>query len=361
VTEIAERAEPAPRPPLLISGPFPPPVHGAATITIGMAGALAGYRRIVRANLAVGRMPPEGGFDLGYHGARLWRNLIALASIIPYRTRGGRSLYLACSGGHGIAYEIVLLAFARLLGLQRVVHHHSFKYIDRRSRLMAALVGVGGRAMTHIFLCDGMRAAFEERYRQTRALVLPNDYFVDRRRAPAGRADGPLRIGFLSNLTAEKGLPDFLALLRAASAQGLATGVLAGPAEGGNLAQIEAAQRDLGPSLDYRGPVHGAAKAQFFDDIDIFVFPTRYAHEAQPMVICEAMAVGLPVLAFDRGCIAGQLGDALPPPDRNADFLPWALDHIRGLGADRAALARLGEANAARAAAKAAEGAEVLR
>jgi glycosyltransferase involved in cell wall biosynthesis len=340
-------------------GPFPPPVHGLAVITEAMANALAPTRRIIRVNLAVGQMPPPGAAAIAYHARRLGRIAGALVALVRFRLSGGRMMYQACSGGFGLAYETLLLAAARLAGLRRIAHHHSFHYIDRRSRLMAALVRVGGPAMTHVFLCERMRAGFEAAYGPTRALVIPNDVFVARQ-PPRTASGGPLRIGFLSNLTAEKGLADFLDLLRAASAEDLATGVLAGPAEGENLAGIEAARRGLGPALDYRGRVDGAAKARFFADIDIFVFPTRYAHEAQPLVICEAMAAGLPVLAYDRGCIAGQLGDILPPLDRTADFTPWALGHLRRLTADRATLAGIGAANAARAKAKAAEGACAL-
>ncbi len=349
--------------PLLMIGPFPPPVHGLAVVTEAMAAALAPRRPVRRVNLAVGRMPPAGPAALAYHARRLARVARALGVLLPFRLAGGREVYQACSGGLGLAYEALLLAAARALGIHATVHHHSFHYIDRRSFLMAALVRAGGPGMTHIFLCERMREAFEAVYGPTRARILPNDAFIAPTPRPApttapATAHNPLRIGFLSNLTAEKGLPDFLALVRAA--EGLAAGVLAGPAAGADLDGIEAARRDLGPALDYRGPVHGADKARFLADIDVFVFPTGYAHEAQPLVIAEAMAAGLPVLAYDRGCIAGQLGDILPPLERSGDFTPWALAHLRRFAADPTALAETGAANAARAAARAAEGRRVI-
>ena len=53
--------------------------------------------------------------------------------------------------------------------------------------------------------------------------------------------------------------------------------VLAGPVQSptSNADVIEAAQREFGPSLDYRGPVYGEEKRRFFRDIHVKLFPTR--------------------------------------------------------------------------------------
>ena len=41
---------------------------------------------------------------------------------------------------------------------------------------------------------------------------------------------------------------------------------------------------ELAGALDYRGPVYDADKLRFYQDIDLFVFATTYANEAQPTV-----------------------------------------------------------------------------
>jgi glycosyltransferase involved in cell wall biosynthesis len=66
---------------------------------------------------------------------------------------------------------------------------------------------------------------------------------------------------------------------------------------------VERAQAEAG-NIDYLGPVYGNNKDQFFRSIDVLVVPTIYKTEAAPLVCYEALAYGVPVIAFDRGAIA---------------------------------------------------------
>ncbi|MDE4541330.1 glycosyltransferase [Thermoanaerobacterium sp. R66] len=42
---------------------------------------------------------------------------------------------------------------------------------------------------------------------------------------------------------------------------------------------------------------------------DIFILPTYYPNEGQPISIIEAMAAGLPIISTDTGCIADMVID----------------------------------------------------
>lgn len=341
MTSAKQQAK-SPPPPLIIAGQFPPPVNGFAYITQEIAKVFAANYEATIIDLAP-HVPNNG---VTYHFRRLFLTLRGLLPML----RGGfgkdRPFYIACEGRLGLVYTIMLCAVARVLGFPIYIHHHNFNYIDESSALMACLLRVLGKRATHIFLCHGMAQGFTDRYRRSiKSLVLSNSAFVDdvllvSRPWQEGK---PLVIGLLSNLNEEKGLSHFLSVLRGSISEGLnIKGVLAGPpVSDSDRELIAAAKQELGDRLDYRGSVYGEAKSAFFSSIDVFVFPTRYANEAQPTVVFEAMAHGVPILSYDRGCIRGQVGVCGAVLARDAEFAPFALDWLKAQMASPNTLSQL--------------------
>jgi glycosyltransferase involved in cell wall biosynthesis len=138
-----------------------------------------------------------------------------------------------------------------------------------------------------------------------------------------------LTVGHLSNLALEKGLEEVIRFGRAAIGQGkVAKVVLAGPFVGkaeGALVNAVASE----PGFEYRGPVSGQRKEDFFRDIDIFVFPTRYRHESFGLVVWEAMLRGVPVIAYKAGCLTqGAAGAGNLVLDPSEDFTALGLRQL---------------------------------
>jgi glycosyltransferase involved in cell wall biosynthesis len=125
-----------------------------------------------------------------------------------------------------------------------------------------------------------------------------------------GDSGGVMTIGHLSNLCFEKGIGTVLDIFAELRAKGLPVRlVLAGPARSKDVAAlIDRARNEFGDAVVYCGAVHGEDKWAFFREIDIFLFPTRYKIEAQPVVVLEALSFGRPVIAYGRGCIPGMIG-----------------------------------------------------
>jgi glycosyltransferase involved in cell wall biosynthesis len=118
----------------------------------------------------------------------------------------------------------------------------------------------------------------------------------------------PLVLGHLSNLSSnlsiEKGLAEVMHVARSARQSGLASKVvLAGPATGAPE-QALVAEASSNKDVDYRGPVYGDRKEAFFDEIDVFLFPSRYRNELSPLVVWESLLRGIPVIAYEVGCLA---------------------------------------------------------
>jgi glycosyltransferase involved in cell wall biosynthesis len=290
---------------ILVIGPMPPPVHGYSVVTKFIAEKLAAVARIEVINIA-----PDGLIrNRRYHAQRMLRAARALWRVLVAR-RHSRSLYFAIAGGAGIAYDLPLALAARLLGYKIYVHHHSFSYINRRSPWTALLLAVFGRAATHICLSSGMARRLGALYPQAQRTVVLSNAALIAPRPPRTARSGPIRLGFLGNLIPEKGADTAIAVGRELRKQDRAIVLtIAGPAlDSDTEALLAETQRSLGAAFTYHGAVYGAEKAAFLESLDLLLFPTRYANEAQPLVVLEALAAGIPVLATNRGAIAEDVG-----------------------------------------------------
>lgn len=337
---------------IVVIGRLPPPVDGMSKVTQLVLDRLRQRGPVQVANLS----PGYNGRGPAYHAVKLSLVFMAALTLIAGALRADKRLYMPADAGLGCWYTIALVGLARLLGYATFVHYHSFDYLTKRTRRLAVLSRVGGPECRHILLCPAMRRRFQELYPAARhSLLVSNAIFSPpaARPAPARRSEGPLRLGHLSNLCADKGLDTLFSLLRSLHEHQVpAKLVLAGPGLGRmDNAMIAAGLYEFGDAVEYLGPVDGAAKDAFYDDIDVFVFPTRYRNEAQPLVVFEALAAGVPTLAYARGCIESDLGrgpaGALVPVEK--DFITAVLPTLQQWAEDRDALHRAAEAALARA------------
>lgn len=284
-------------------GAFPPPHHGVSNANSHMAGrfAQAGFE-VRRLDLSPGnhRWPLrqlKRAFGAIKAGVRL---------IVSHRSP--RVAYLGASAGLGRLYDVAILLAARLGQTQVVVHHHSYRYLNGRELLEAVVVRAAGRHAIHVLLCNHMRSRFCELYgvQLPRAEVLSSVMFAEPEiRAASGRVRTRLgAIGYLGNLSADKGIWEFLTVIASLRAEHSRLQVrIAGPGADpeATSAVIKLAAQD--PLTHYWGPVYQADKVRFLDEVDVLLFPSRYPHEAAPLVIFEALAVGIPVISTDVGCL----------------------------------------------------------
>jgi glycosyltransferase involved in cell wall biosynthesis len=283
--------------PICFVGPLPPPVHGFSEINRRMVLALRNQHEVIAFDMAPGAKP------LSFVCAWI-RFLFCALRCKP------KALYLALSGGHRQWIDIAFVLVARLRSVPLFVHHHSFSYLNER-RLSAIVLFRALRGATHLVLCGGMGEQLAKQYgiQHSNVRVLSNAAFLEDIEFPTHvhSAAKPLRVGFLSNITAEKGIFEFFAVLRESAAAGLALqGVIAGPVDPSIKDSFNASLVGS-PCVRHVGAVYGADKSSFFAGIDVMFFPTRYPNEAEPVTILEALGHGVPVVAFARGCIAGMI------------------------------------------------------
>ena len=184
-------------------------------------------------------------------------------------------------------------------------------------------------------------------------------------------ATKPLQAVFLGMCHREKGLYDALEGVALADGRSVAAGgpgvrlAVAGEfADAGSRETFAEAATKHGVKVEILGFLNGEAKHRFLAEADVMLFPTYYPHETQGLVVAEALAHDLPVVAtrwraVHEGLperhvhlveprqpeqIADRLdaiaGEGLPGGALRADFLAhYTLDrHLAGL---RAALASI--------------------
>lgn len=329
-------------------GAFPPPIHGMSTVNAAVQDALlrAGVEPQV-VNLAApsldrsliarfGRLP------------RVLRGLIRVAAM-P-RLRGG-TLYMSVSGGLGQLYELAFVSLARLRGMRLCIHHHSFAYLDSPNRLTRVLTKVAGKPAIHVALSLKMAELLREVYGVVKVVSVSNTVFLVNDVAQLAEPRSQLlSLGFISNITAEKGVFEFLDLMAAAKDMKLPLQAkLAGPFQDAETERQVRARLATMPSVEYVGPKYGAEKEAFFASIDALAFPTRYVHEAEPLTLHEVMSRAIPVIAYGRGAIPEIIGPDLGQVIEPAEpFVPPALAQIESWLADPAAFAAASEAAARR-------------
>jgi glycosyltransferase involved in cell wall biosynthesis len=292
---------------ICVAAHLPPPINGCSTINAHIVQALADRTVAEVVDLA----PPPAATALTKYAVRLFKALKAIRTLLLPRRAPRRVLYMQIDGGDGILLNVLIAIAARLRGFSAYLHHHSFAYINRRSQLMYALIRLAPKHSRHVVLCEDMGAQLRQAYKSAwhrshaRLLVVSNALLPVPTAAARATDTGPLTLCHLSNLTAAKGAIVFVELFERLRAAGIRVRAKVGgaTAEPAVEAALKRALGEHPADFEWVGAVYGPAKAELLGASDLFVFPTAYANEAQPVVLLEALAAGLPIVTIRRGCI----------------------------------------------------------
>lgn len=215
---------------------------------------------------------------------------------------------------HGYRSDVLHGPMGRRQGIPTVSTVHGFTGGDGRNRLyerlqLRALRRSDAVVAVSAPLVDRLAAAGVPRERiwlcrNAGATVEPLPRADARARLGLG-AGGPARIGWIGRLSREKGADVLLEAMPALADRDVALSIIG---DGPERAALEArvAERGLTERVRWHGPVPNAAA--HLGAFDVVVLSSRT--EGTPMVLLEAMAAGVPVVATRVGGVPDVVSDA---------------------------------------------------
>ena len=309
-------------------GMFPPPLHGMSLINDHVRSCISAKAP----PLVVDYSPRNLDRSFMVRFGKLFRVQRCFFQLFSYLvTRRVGSVYLGLSGGNGQAYDALFAGLCRVFGRKLYLHHHSYQYLDRPRWLSRLLFAVSGKNVVHIVACEKMANDLKRLYPVVSEVRIISGIAALELWDSEVRCRDQIRsIGFLSNISIEKGILEFLDVAAWADQSRLPIRfLLAGPYQDEEVRNLVEQRVANLSNVTCVGAVYGRDKQVFFDSIDVFLFPTRYVNESEGLVIHEAMSRGVPVIAYSRGCIEQIVSDSvglrLAPA---ADYVTDALNKI---------------------------------
>lgn len=319
------------RPTILILGPTPPPFHG---VSIAMRTLLQSHIPTVFNTVVLDTADRR---DISHVENPDWHDVVLFVrqffKNIYLLTRYKPSLFYLpiCQTRLGFVRDALFMVPALLVGSRVIVHlHGGFAFSDLFQqggvvwrRFMSSMLK---RVARFIVLGEVHRPIFARWVPSECISVVPNGI----EELPINTTETvskpttdckKLRIVYLSTLNRGKGLFILLEAMSLIIRQfPNVECAIAGPwwrPTTQHEAEQMIAKLGLAESVTFVGSVTGEKKAEFLRGGDLFVYPSMYHLEGQPLVVLEAMCAGLPVIASDIGSLSetieeGQSGFIVP-------------------------------------------------
>jgi glycosyltransferase involved in cell wall biosynthesis len=322
-------------PKIMLVGIVPPPVHGQSVATKALFDAdLSPLEKIIIEIRSSTTLSDVGKFSLS--------KALGLFSLIGrtwlrWLQHRPRVLYYTAGSGAWVPFfrDFIFLALCRPLFSTVLIHYHSGNLVEflSSSRFLSTLGRFTyGRGAWTIRLGSFCPAPI---YPENKVFDVPNGIDVPSN-IPQRQPSDSFRILFLGNLFEDKGVVDLIDAVHALASKHptpITLSLVGGWPNDETRLKIEQRIAALPNHVTCPAPApaFGEEKWKAFTSHDVFAFPSYYSSENLPLVIIEAMATGLPVIASDwRGIpslVEDQVTGVLVPP-RDIPNLTNALESL---------------------------------
>ena len=286
---------------------LPKPIHGMSNINKKMKERFDKFEEFK----VINTVPSYLSF---LFGTKAWFSIKIFHSMwcflrLLFCIRSCERIYRPINGGSGQVFDIIYALLMKLFKCKVIIHHHSFAYINEKSHLFLILLKLIGKDALHLTLGESMSEKLANLYAidKKQIKVLSNIAFFDEPEKDneiINKLEDEITIGYLSNISINKGIDVFINVVEELISRGVnVKAIIAGPFSDSHSSSIvnKACKKNI--SFEYIGPLYGDDKTKFFRSLDIFLFPSQYVNEAEPLVLYEAAVHGVFLLGSQQGCM----------------------------------------------------------
>ncbi|KIO54572.1 glycosyltransferase family 4 protein [Flavobacterium hibernum] len=282
---------------ILIIGPFPQPINGCSLANEILLKQLKLHSGIsvdtINTNSKNISSENVGNFSFSkvFSFLKVYKETKAISKSDVVYTTPGQTFF-------GIVKYMPFYFYCLWSGKPYIIHIHGNhlgnEYKSLRGLKKRIFSFCIRKAAAGIVLSDSLRANFDGLLDPKKVFIVENfaqDNLVQKEQV--AKPKDMLRLLYLSNLMEEKGIFDFLDSLILLKNQGIVFQAdIAGKIEDESEDLIHNKFNELDGFIKYHGVVSGQNKIDLLEKSNVFILPTYYRMEGQPISLIEAMATG---------------------------------------------------------------------
>lgn len=299
---------------ILFITPLPPPVHGSSMVSryIKDSSLINKQFECHYVNLSTSRRMEEiGKHSYLLYFKKAFRFLSSFALLFKNLLCNRYDLCYLAITCHGVGFlkDMPFVLLCKMFRRKVVIHQHNKGMshdVDRWPYRW--LMPLTYRGTTVILLSWHLYPDIERVVSRSQVMICPNGIpNIDGEVPSAARNNAVPHILFLSNLIVSKGVYVLLDALKILKDKGynFVCDFVGGETReiNASIFACEVEKRQLDGMAIYHGRKYGNDKEEYWNQTDIFVFPTYYVNETFGLVNLEAMQHKLPVISTNEGGI----------------------------------------------------------